>query len=510
MVNQSNSSQTMLTRKYVRICAAVAIPLLLYMLFLHSSHISSQYQTSKQRFIPPLAPELLPSGTCELNLTTLDPYDLTPTIQYTRRYIYTHSTSERLDHVVDVEDTLVPGPQSLDRKSNEYEDGLMVLLNCNKQPLRLAVAPEAPPAEGSTILFGVATSVERLKESLVQMRHWLGDGKASLFALVPNDPKVDEVRAQLKAWGIDGTIKTAEGDFRSRYFDLVSFLQYEISAERARRPHIRWVGLIDDDTFFPSINEIVNHLETYDHTKPQYIGGISEDFYQISKHGLFAFGGAGIFMSLPLLDQVYAYFDECQKSEKDIDQGDVKLVHCIYKHTRTKLTIESNLHQMDFFGDTRGIFESGRRLLSIHHWKTWYHLDVVKLSAVSEVCGEACILQRWKFQSPNVVLTNGYSIIQYKSQVPNLMETEKTWDVNVDLRGHNRTLEDESKDFAHSLAPLRPKLEEGKDKVSHDLVDAVSEAGGRVRQVYIKRGVDGGYDSVIELFWVRDPSPPVV
>jgi hypothetical protein len=445
-----------------------------------------------------------------LNLTVLEAYNLSPNIKYRRRYIYTHAVQEKLDSVVDVDEPLLPGHQVLDRTSSDHQDQIAELMNCDGQPLRLAVAPDPRPAEGSTILFGVATTAPRLKESLVQMRHWLSDGKASLLALVPTDPMVDEVREQMQAWGIDGVIKVDDDSFTSRYFNLVDHFQKELQAERAKRPHIRWVGFIDDDTFFPSISDIVETLTKYDHSKPQYVGGISEDLHQIGKHGLFAFGGAGIFVSLPLLDQVHAHFSECQQSEKDVDQGDVKLAHCIYKHTQTKLAMEDGLHQMDFFGDSRGVFESGRRLLSIHHWKTWYHLDVVRLSQISDVCGEHCILQRWKFPSSSgksLVLTNGYSLVEYQGNVPNLGETEKTWDVNADFRGHEaeRTFADDEADFAHSLAPLRPKLEEGKDKVSYDLIDAVRETGGGVRQVYVKKGADGEEDDVVELIWAKDP-----
>ena len=502
-------SKLILKRRYARICVAVIIPLVIFTLLLHSQYLTFQ-AWNKYTFLSPLAPEEIPSEICELNLTTLVPYDLTSRIRYARRYIYTHPTHERLAHVASINEALLPTPQIVLRAATDHAaSNLLPLLNCNRDPLRLAVSPDPPFTNTSRILFGVATTAERLKDALLQMQHWLSDGRASLLAVVPDSPVVHEVRAKMAAWGIDGTIKVEDADFCSRYFNLVGHLHTELHAERHRRPDIKWVAFIDDDTFFPSMSDVIVRLGDYDASKAQYIGGISEDFHQISKHGLFAFGGAGIFLSLPLLEELHTLFPACVESEKNVADGDVRLVNCIYKHTRTKLQIESGLHQMDFTGEMHGVFESGQRLLSIHHWKTWYKLDVLKLTTASDVCGEHCLLQRWRFtgQSSEMVLTNGYSLVDYPKGVPDLMETEKTWNANPDHLGEHRTLADDQADFAHSLAPLRRKLTEGVERITWNLVDAVREQEGAVRHVYVRKDDDreGGEDSVVELIWRKDP-----
>jgi hypothetical protein len=88
------------------------------------------------------------------------------------------------------------------------------------------------------------------------------------------------------------------------------------------------------------------------------------------------------------------------------------VARCIYDHTTTKLKWERGLYQLDPRGDTSGFYESGRPLpLSLHHWKSWFHADMVSLGKVAVICGEACLLRCWHL-SDDWYLVNGVSVVK--------------------------------------------------------------------------------------------------
>ena len=52
------------------------------------------------------------------------------------------------------------------------------------------------------------------------------------------------------------------------------------------------------------MDDILLALEPYDATRSLYLGGLSENTIQKEKHGIFAYGGAGIVLSRPLMDDL--------------------------------------------------------------------------------------------------------------------------------------------------------------------------------------------------------------
>lgn len=146
---------------------------------------------------------------------------------------------------------------------------------------------------------------------------------------------------------------------------------------------------------------------------------------------------------------------------------------------------------------------------------------------VGDVCGEDCILQRFRFlgapsaaavpSSEQYVITNGYSIARYPSAVADAIDwrrTERTWDKYGGKYGK------EWRDMDYGVGLLREPVPE---KVSYLLLASNTLADGTVRQLYgryPKREilVDGGWgapednrmalrpgeliDEVMELFWL--------
>lgn len=347
----------------------------------------------------------------------------------------------------------------------------------NSVPVVVQVPIAPKRADASHVDFGVATTMSRLNESLDAFSHWAGYTNTRIFALVEPGEGKTEVQAKAEELGINLYMTISGEEYNHRYFSLVGHL-----ADNARE-NTRWSCIIDDDTFFPSMSALVDALHQYDDSKSVYLGSVSESIKQVGSFGIMAFGGAGVFLSRPLLDQLKPVHRSCQSM--DIT-GDRKISYCIYKHTDTKLTVEHRLRQLDIGGDASGFFEAAREPpLSVHHWKSWFDVDMTKLSAVSEICGDSCILSKWYF-SDKWILTNGFSIIHYSTDVDLEDNTmEHTWGGNYET-------------FLHELGPLRSK---DKKKFSYQLQDAIVEAG-RVRQWYIHRDSYKG-DRVIELVWRR-------
>jgi hypothetical protein len=311
--------------------------------------------------------------------------------------------------------------------------------------------------------------------------HWAGYTRTRIFALVEPDERVEEVQAKADSLGINLFVTQSEEEYQTRYFSLVAHLAKNM------RPRTRWACVIDDDTFFPSMAALVEALAEYDDTKPMYIGGVSESVSQIGIFGLMGFGGAGVFLSRPLVLQLsnHDVFEACQAMPHT---GDRRISLCIYQHTETKLTVDHRLRQLDMRGDVSGFFESGREpALSVHHWKSWFQADMAKLSVITNLCGDKCFLRQWQF-SDGWTLTNGFSIVKYSTEVD---LDDRTMEVS--WVGDNGAV-DES--FMHALGPLRPK---DMDKFSYILEDSVF-LGSQVRQWYVHRDAEKG-DQIIELLW---------
>ena len=428
---------------------------------------------------------MLSENRCLMHPDILSRYNLSDTIRFGRILLAvdfvpqdSFSSPPLIDHSPLFESVGVV-PQNNNSNATTNKDQVR-LQNCH-DAVKISVPQLEPKADASHVMFGVSTTLERLLASTEQMTHWLSDNGAQLLASVPYHPNTTVVQDHMRSRGIEITIHESTADVYARYFALVNLLY------QARHPHLKWVSLIDDDTFFLSMPRLLRMLAKYDDTQPQYVGGLSEDFSQVSTFGLIAYGGAGIFLSVPLLEELNLVYSKCTEPKW---AGDLRLAKCIYDYTHTKLACEPDLHQLDLHGDPSGFYESGRQQpLSIHHWKSWHDIDVVKLSMVSSVCGDACILQQVKFLD-SWSLTSGYSLVKYGDQESLGGAMEQTWEDHGSMVAHP---------YGHSLSPLRDHDEK---KVSFKMEDSVL-MDGEVRQIYIHRPGSGIDDHVYEVIWIR-------
>ncbi|KAL4930735.1 glycosyltransferase family 31 protein [Aspergillus undulatus] len=348
-----------------------------------------------------------------------------------------------------------------------------------------------PPPDASHMIFGVATTLEKLEDSLDAITHWAARTNAHIVAVVEQGGSSTRSRIQNRAeiLGLRITITQTEDDRWDRYFSLVRVLYQYHDDEKTQ-----WAVLMDDDTFFPSMRNLIARLATYDATSLQYIGAMTEDLARLSGTGYMAYGGAGIFLSLPLLSDLQYVFETCHSLK---DKGDRMLASCIYAHSTAKFTWERGLYQLDIHGDASGFFESGRSLpLSVHHWKSWFHADMVALGKVASICGDECLLRRFYLsKSKDWFLVNGYSVIQDATIWNEPRPMEQTWEGSK-YKG--------SDPFAYSLGPLRRR---DPDKVSLRLRDvrvngmAMEKGNETISQIYVLNGTDEKPPRVLEVAW---------
>lgn len=461
---------------------------------------------------------------CTEHLDWLEPYQFTSPIKYVSRDIiaYPSLTSERPSL------TILDTPLFHDFTTLDLSKSTIVEREHCLPPLALEVPSGLrEPVDASNMIFGMRTTIGRLKDTAKHRARWLPNTGARLYAIVTEDdemPAKDEdlqaLEKQFKDQGMDVTIMqpvSEKDSLAQRYFSLVGIMY------SARNDMTEWIICIDDDTFFPSMHALSLHLKKYDSSKPQYVGSLSEVWGAVNQNGLMGFGGAGILLSRFLAKVIYDHMDECRDNIHTA-AGDVSIMDCIYRFSSTKLTHVPALHQVDMHGDLSGFYESGREMLSLHQWEessaAGYKLEMEKMHLVASIC-DSCFLQRWQF-SKELILSNGFSISYYpeghvSGQKPGgLLRTGAGVPVpKINFEEMEHTWEGEF-NALHSLAPLREKMNED-TKIGYKLLDSMiidsdtneGKKGDVVRQVYFKKGGGNNQDTVMVLNWRAGERPTV-
>jgi hypothetical protein len=435
--------------------------------------------------------------------------DLTENFIYTRRCVKPAYGKVNRDAVASIAQPLIDGTTTLNTKASCTQ---FAPPPC--EPITLEVPPPFPAHANQYghLAFGIASNYERVQESLPSFAHWLAGTGAQLVAVIADadeEPAKKNLRALQTLYrdaGVNATIIAPklkeslprkdqnEGD-KLRVPAAVEQLHFLLIRDilDISSPQTQWLGVLDDDTFFPSLEALHRALREHDHTRPFWLGALADNWISVKSWGFMAFGGAGTFLSMPLAKELEPQLESCVR-ETTVKTGDGMLRDCVYQRSATKLTLVEGLYQHDFMGDPAGFFESGRRALSLHHWKSWYRAPVVAMAAVAHVCGD-CFMQRWRF-AKDTMLANGYSITVYREGVD-----------KVDLSRMEGTFNEADGRFDFVYGPFRPRL--GNDqKKSYRLVgvDGGTKKGERLRQAYVyraKRDEEGvePVDEVVELVW---------
>ncbi|KAK2606429.1 hypothetical protein QQS21_003122 [Conoideocrella luteorostrata] len=422
-------------------------------------------------------------------------YNLTANIVYQKRCVRgVRNASTSRGVVADIPRPLIEegGSKILDLK-NSCHGSLPADAPCD--PITVQVPPPFPYRDYSEFVFGVASTSERLENSIPQFKHWLSGTKARLLAIVTDqhlsNRRMRKLSSHFNQSGINFIgirPQNMSVGVNEQHFVAVRDLLRHADA------NTKWGVIIDDDTFFPSLYPVAQTIDKQDASIPAYLGGLSENKDAVNFHGYMAFGGGGVFLSLPLLKLLEPNVESCLNESK-IREGDGLLKYCVAEKTGTNFTDVKGLHQLDMEGDMGGFYESGKWHLSLHHWKTWHQAPVDKIAKIANFCG-SCLFQRWRFGS-DTLFANGYSITVYKKGTADL-ELDRTESTFVDTG--------KGDDWEWSLGPMRDRVPEG-EKKSYVLIDAEA-VGEHLRQVYVHRasyGPDSAEevpkDEVMELWW---------
>ena len=391
------------------------------------------------------------------------------------------------------------------------------------RPLNLHVhqSPRPDQVDASTLIFGVSTTFERFNgektSPIKEWTRWLTDGYGNsngaglvLALFNTSQAELDHAYERLTSVGINATVLASDMslDMAGRYVDLVGMI-YNHPTSKQRK----YFTLIDDDTFFPAMSALLNKLSEYKPTKPYYIGTFTERVdWLLGNRAPMAYGGGGIFLTGPVASKVLEV-DCLAKNEAGQylvggDQGDRLLYNCLKSKTEITLTYLPLLHQEDQFGDPSGFYESGGQPLSLHHYKSWHHVEPDHIQTVAAACGDDCVLQRFQFKD-NFIISNGYSVVHYPKGIDfDPLLVEGTMDY-----GAPEPAELEDVVFSYSFGMLRKNLNFTGRKKSWEMLDSRVEGHGRVKQIYLKRRSDGRWlakdeeepperDSVVVLTWI--------
>lgn len=466
----------------------------------HLGHSSSSAPTS-QETVQAKTPDQL----CDPDVSVPPPLAFPEWLvrkNYTRAYFRPHhvASDRPFSSLENIDQHVLQPFRSLDRGMRVPPKSLDDPWPC-PSVIDVDVAADVGIEDTKHFLFGLATTVDRLDRLLPSLLYSYGSSLASVIVLVPEDtPNIPAQELYFRNRGLDVTIKPSPLDHTARYFGLTEAFTEHI---KNVRPNTTWVSFVDDDTFFLDFPSLASRIVTLDPTKRHYIGSLSEAGWQVDTFGHIGFGGAGVFISVPLLERMYQAYDDCQALGDR--PGDQKVALCIEKYGDTQLTLWPSLYQMDMNGLPDGVFESGRQIDSLHHWTSWYQKDVARMSTVAAAAGRRSVLRRWRFDELTTidnktgatkrtfwVLTNGYSLIKYtmNAKLPadsiKFDRTEKTWD--EDERGYEKR-----------LGLMRPKNQPGIKKERWMMLDSFV-LGDNVHQTYSRE--EDETHSVIELVWL--------
>ena len=219
-----------------------------------------------------------------------DSIDITFPLKYARRDIIVRPKAglERAS-VTKIDETLLPSFQEI-----STPDGCELEEEHRLAPLYLDVPPFRKHVDASHILFGAATTLERLDASIPFFQRWLADTGARMIIIVtgnddakPDPHAMEGLQTRMRELGMLVTLINplqSEDSYVERIFSLIKALHQN------RDEKTRWFGFIDDDTFFTSMSALVSRLGEYDHQKRWYLGTVSEEWLTVILYGWIAMG----------------------------------------------------------------------------------------------------------------------------------------------------------------------------------------------------------------------------
>ncbi|PHH91650.1 hypothetical protein CDD83_10867 [Cordyceps sp. RAO-2017] len=385
--------------------------------------------------------------------------------------------------------------------------------------------------DASDFLFGISTTYERIADRewalLRAWERWLTRGKKTSngagFVLMldkATDKQLREVEAKLHAHGL-GAYLLATNDPMSmarRYHELVRIFKTYGATLAASGQRKTWFGLVEDTVFFPDLSYLRQRLAAYNADEELFIGLTSErQDWQADGRGMFTYGGGAVLMSRRAVDRIPGLpCLEVAKAKPPVKpkRWDALLKDCVKEHAGLQMRVMPAFYSPgeEGEGDATPVpagHEEGVRPLVLHDYQDRHRLDVGMAHLVTDVCGEACFMQRYVFHD-RWVLINGVSISQHPDGLEHHQPRRRLGTERAEAQRTGRSrrsgLMEELEDDEKTLLAWT-----GRRNVWR-LLDSTSASDGSVWQAYLKRGARGGpakereeetdsMDSVIVLIW---------
>jgi beta-galactofuranoside beta-1,5-galactofuranosyltransferase len=205
-----------------------------------------------------------------------------------------------------LEDAMINDVAFLDRDVTGQE----AELSANVCPLHtVTVIPSRKPkryTEGELVI-AVAMTVEEIPNMLLHWTYWARNSSVGVYILLPTSQsdRVSEAEALLKTGlattrvKVEAAVDTAEpGNLALRLVEQMRTAAYSTT---------QWFLILSPATFITSMDDLLLALEPHDATQRMYMGGMTESKGLRDKFGQFAYGGAGIVLSRPLVEDLSSH-----------------------------------------------------------------------------------------------------------------------------------------------------------------------------------------------------------
>ncbi|KAM0563196.1 hypothetical protein ACHAPJ_000912 [Fusarium lateritium] len=403
-----------------------------------------------------------------------------------------------------------------------------------RQELNLPIlgGPRPGQIDASDFLFAISTSFDRVvRDDYAVAKDWArwmtggnehGNGASFLLVLdqghYQQAKKLNEV---LNGFGIDAHVTISEGQVSParRYFNMIEAAKKHSATLAQKGQMKKWYGILDEEIFLPNLSYLQERLFAYNSGKELYVGLPSErGDWAIGEGFMTTYGGGAIFLTRPAVSRIpqLPCFKDSSDNPASKQRWDSLLQDCLTKNTKMKMHILPSFYSPkdnDDYSSHLDSYETGIQPLALHDYEERHQLTPSQAHLVTDVCGEACFLQRYRFRD-NWVLVNGYTITEYPdgshlSDMPLATAGKASESRRRSLIGPVKLKED--------TLDRKMLFWTGRKNV-WKLMDSVTTPGGDVWQAYVKRGaidepklrkrsgvkVEGAKeekDSVIVLVW---------
>ncbi|CAK7331098.1 unnamed protein product [Dovyalis caffra] len=223
------------------------------------------------------------------------------------------------------------------------------------------------PTSISHIVFGMVSDVNTWNYRKSYVESWWRPNVTRGYLFLDRDPtqRYHPWPSSSPPFRVNAPVKFR---INHKYATQIRILRTIMETFKQGDEDVRWYVMADDDTIL-FVDNLVEVLAKYDHTKYFYIG-MNSECVSSNVNFLFdmAFGGAGYALSYPLAEALSTKVDGCIQRYPNVYSSDFILQTCLADFG-VSLTHQRGFHQIDLHGDISGLLSAHPQspVLSLHH-----------------------------------------------------------------------------------------------------------------------------------------------